>query len=109
MSAVTISRAAADMQLQQRIIAAANKEIIFNEELADTWFGKQIRGGMAQWTSLYWAVAVETEAAYEGALLQQRGAPGFDADIITDAALTSAVVANWPEQIINPIPGPVVP
>jgi hypothetical protein len=106
-SAVTISRAAADPQLQARIIAAANKEIIFNEELADTWFGRQIRGGMAQWSPLYWAVAVETEAAYEGALLQQRGAPGFDADVITDAALTSAVVANWPEMIPPTLP-PVV-
>jgi hypothetical protein len=105
-SASTIYRAANDVQLQARVVASANKEILFNDTLKDSWFGQQVRGGMAQWTGLYWSVAVETEAAYESALLDMRGAPGFDTDIITDAALTAAIVANWPEQIIV---GPVVP
>lgn len=106
MSANSINRAANDPQLQARIVAGANKEILFNAELFDSWFGQQIRRGMAMWLPLYWAVAVETEAAYEAALLAQRGAPGFDNDVITDAALVSAITANWPVEI--PLTPPVL-
>ncbi len=98
MSASSIGRAANDPQLQARIVAAANKEILFNEELANTWFGQKVQGGMALWQPLYWSVAVETEAAYASALQADRGAPGYDTDIITDPALVSAIVANWPQE-----------
>lgn len=109
MSANSISRAANDVQLQARIVASANKEIIFNDALADSWFGQRVRAGMATWTPLYWSVAVETEAAYETAVNSGRGAPGYDVDIITDAALTAAISANWPEEIVfGPTP-PVTP
>jgi hypothetical protein len=104
-SASSIARAAADAQLQTRIVASANKEILFNDTLRDSWFGKQIRGGFANFNSLYWSVAVETEAAYESAVNSGRGAPGYDVDVITDAALVAAISANWPE---DPNP-PVVP
>lgn len=104
MSAASINRAANDLQLQGRIQAMTNKEITFNADLADTWFGQRVIQGMAVWGSLYWGVAVETEAAYETAVNSGRGAPGYDADIITDAALTSAITAHWPEE-----PPPVVP
>ena len=106
MSASSISRAAADPQLQQRIIASANKEILFNDALHDSWFGKQIRGGFPNYTPLYWPVAVETEAAYETAVNSGRGAPGYDVDVITDAAVTAAVVANWPEDPTTFVPPP---
>ena len=107
MSASSIARAAGDVNLQSRIVAAANKEIIFSEELADTWFGQRVLSGMAMWNPLYWSVAVETELAYETALNTGRGAPGYDTDIITDAALTSAIVANWPQEpVITPPPTP---
>ncbi len=108
MSASSISRAAADVNLQNRIVAAANKEIIYNEELAESWFGQKVLGGMALWNPLYWSVAVETEASYETALNSGRGAPGYDTDIITDAALTSAIVANWPQEPPPPTPPPVI-
>jgi hypothetical protein len=97
-SASSIARAAADPQLQSRIVAITNREIIFNEELAGTWFGLKVTGGMAMWSPLYWSVAVDTEAAYETAVNSGRGAPGYDTDIITDAALISAITAHWPEE-----------
>lgn len=96
MSASSINRAANDVQLQSRIIALVNKEVLVDAALADTDFGKKVLGGYAIFTSLYWAVAVETEAAYETALLNQRGSPGFDPDIITDAAIRATIVARWP-------------
>ena len=106
MSASSISRAAGDPQLQARIIASTNKEILFNDELAETWFGKQVRAGAANYTGLYWPVAVETEAAYETAVNSGRGAPGYDVDVITDAAITSAIVANWPPDPTVFVPPP---
>ncbi len=108
MSASSIARAAADQQLQARIIAEANKEVIFNEALAATWFGQRILQGMAVWQPLYWGVAVETELAYETAVNSGRGAPGHDQDIITDAALTSAITANWPQEPA-PLAAPTAP
>lgn len=107
MSASSISRAASDPQLQLRIAASTNKEILFNDALADTWFGRQVRAGYGNFTALYWPVAVETEASYETALMAGRGAPGYDTDIITDAAITAAIVANWPaDPTVVPAPIP---
>jgi hypothetical protein len=96
MSASSIARAANDPELQARVLAMAHKEIVFNEELAATQYGRQLTAGAAGPNPLMWPIAVDTEAAYETALLAGRGAPGHDTDIITDAALTSAVVAHWP-------------
>ena len=112
MSASSINRAANDPQLQARIVALANKEVLSNEELANTEYGKRVLNGMAIWTQLYWPVAVETEAAYESALLNDRGAPGYDVDIITDAALSAAIVGNWPpdpEAIAPTTPARTIP
>ena len=82
--------------MQARVTALAQKEIVFSEALADTDYGKQLRGGSATPMPLMWAVAVGTEAEYESALAAGRGAPGHDVDVITDAMITSAIVAGWP-------------
>jgi hypothetical protein len=96
MSHATIARAATDLQLRDRVTAAAHREIVFNEALAATQYGQALIRGLSDVTALMWPVAVETEAAYEAAVVAGRGAPGHDTDVITDAALTSAVVASWP-------------
>jgi len=87
--------------------------MVFNEALADTEYGKQLMTvtlpppnsvyvttpspqSVGVLNQLMWPVAVDTEAAYESALLAGRGAPGFDPDIITDAALTASINAHWP-------------
>jgi hypothetical protein len=97
MSASSIARAAADPQLQSRVQAMAQKEIIFNAVLADTAFGRMLAQGGSS-NALMWPVAVDTELAYESALLNGRFAPGFDTDIIPDATLTASIVAHWPED-----------
>jgi len=84
-----------------------NRELVFNAALQETWFGRQARSGYANYGPLYWSVAVATEAAYETAVNSGRGAPGYDQDVITDADITSAVTANWPEDPAPPLP-PVV-
>jgi hypothetical protein len=96
MSAASISRAANDPQLRDRVLAMANKEVIFNADLAATAYGGELARGNPNVAPLMFPVAVDTEAAYEAALQAGRGAPGHDADVITDGALTSAIVAHWP-------------
>ena len=96
MTAASINAAANDPQLQARVLAMARKEMVFNEALADTEFGTRLASGMYSVMELMWPIAVDTEAAYESALQAGRGAPGHDADIITDGAITSAVIAHWP-------------
>ena len=96
MTMASINKAATDPQLMARVLAAAQREIIFNEELADTAYGKRLAQGGADVMPLMYRVAVDTETAYEGALQAGRGAPGHDSDIITDAQITSAIVAGWP-------------
>jgi len=96
MSAASIARAAGDPDLAARVQALAQKEILFNDDLANTAFGKQLRTGTINVQPLMWPVAVDNEAAYETAVNSGRGAPGHDVDIITDAAITSAINAHWP-------------
>lgn len=103
MSQTTINRAANDIDLQVRVQAAAYAEA-FGEGMEDNQFADQIRRGYGNLTGLYFAVAVATESAYEGGILNGRGAPGHDRDVITDEAITTAVKENWPEN-----PKPITP
>lgn len=96
MSASSISRAAQDQQLLARVNAIAHKEAQGNAQFGDTDFGRKLMQGMTDASPMMWAVAVDTEAAYESALVNGRGAPGHDIDIITDAQITAAVQAHWP-------------
>ena len=102
MTMATINQAASDGQLRARVLAAAQKEIIFNEELANTEYGKRLARGDSDVMPLMYRVAVDTEAAYASALQAGRGAPGHDPDIITDGAITSAIVAGWPQDPTAP-------
>ena len=102
MTMATINRAANDPQLQARVMAAAQKEIVFNEDLASTDFGRQLAAGVVNVMPLMWRVAIDTEAAYEAALLADRAAPGHDKDVITDGQITAAVAAGWPQDQPGP-------
>jgi hypothetical protein len=98
MSYTTITQAARDQALQDRIVAAAQKEVISNPEFGDSWFGEQVKQGSAPiGQRLGYPVAVSTEAAYESAVIAGNENPGGDPAVITDSAILSAVQANWPE------------
>lgn len=96
MTAATMSRCANDEQLKARVLALANKEILYQEALANTEYGTRLRSGSLDVSPLMYPLAVDTEMAYEAAVSMGRGAPGHDVDIITDAAITSSIVAHWP-------------
>jgi hypothetical protein len=102
MSLSSITRASNDADLRARVDASAHREAQSNPEFGDTAYGKALLGGYQTTNVLMWAVAVDTEAAYETALQAGRGAPGHDVDIITDAAITAAVQANWPPDPVAP-------
>jgi hypothetical protein len=96
MSFSTVAQAANDTDLQERVQASVYSEAIGNPTLHDTVFAQQVRAGFTQLTSMFWAVADAVEAEYAAGLSAGRGAPGHDIDVVTDGAITSAVVANWP-------------
>jgi len=107
MSFNIVADAANDLDLQRRVQASVNAEAINNPELNETQFAQAVRTQYANLTPMYWAVAQAVQTAYEGGLQAGRGSPGHDSDVVTDGAITSAVVANWPpdpEQppVINP-------
>lgn len=97
MSYTSVTRATQDTDLQARVSAAVQKEAWNNPDLSATVFALLARqnpaSGMVQ---MMYPVAIDTEAAYESALVAGRGAPGHDTDVITDGALLSAVQAHWP-------------
>jgi hypothetical protein len=96
MSFNTQSRAANDSDLRTRITAAVYAEASNSPTLGSTVFAAQVLGGNANLTSMFWQVAHAVEAAYEAGVTSGRGSPGHDNDVVTDGAITAAVVANWP-------------
>ncbi len=108
MSQNTVARAANDPDLQKRVQAAVYSEAIANPELADTQFATQVKNGGGNLTGLYWAVADAVDLEYETGINNGRGSPGYDDDVVSDGAITSAVVANWPPDTFT-VPAPPAP
>jgi len=104
MSLTTINQAARDPDLRVRVEACAHQEAENNPNLADSDYAKALGAAIATIDVLLWPVAVATEAAYEAALLNGRGAPGHDEDVITDAQITASVQAAWPPNPWPPRP-----
>jgi hypothetical protein len=99
MSHATIYQAASDQHLNQRTIAAVNKEAMANATFGDTVFGRQVKQGSAPiLMTMAYPVAVDTEAAYESAVLNNNPDPGGDPSVITDASITAAIQAHWPDD-----------
>jgi len=106
MSQNTVARAANDPDLQKRVQAAAYSEAIANPELSDTQFATALMNGFANMNGLYWAVADAVDLEYETGINNGRGSPGYDDDVVSDGAITSAVVANWPPDAVTAPPPP---
>ena len=97
MSYTTIHRAANDQALQSRVNAGVWKEAIGNATLGDSEFGQQVLQGSAPIQMRFaYPVAVDTEAAYESAIIAENPDPGGDPAVITDAAIGSSIQAHWP-------------
>ncbi len=99
MSYTTITQAAQDPALHDRVLGAVHKEALNNPTYGDTTFGQDVLDGGADiWTRFAYPVAVDTEAAYESAVIAENPNPGGDPAVITDAAILSSVQAHWPQD-----------
>jgi hypothetical protein len=105
MSYTSITQASRDSALRDRVVAAAQKESRLNAEMGATDFGQAVVNDAATdvWGVLGYAVAIDTEAAYESALISGNPNPGGDPAVITDGAILSSVQASWPA---DPWPAP---
>jgi len=107
----SIDRAANDVQLQERVKAATYKILYTDDECRSSIFGQTLLNsgsfGSSQLTSMYWAVAVATEAEYENAVADGNGSPGFDATVISDDTISQVVQGSWPMEqppVAPPLP-----
>ena len=96
MTAASINKAANDPELQARVMATAQKELVYNTAFKATVYGQQLLTGYGNVMPLMWPLAADQEEQYAAALEAGRGAPGHDTDIITDEAILSAVISFWP-------------
>lgn len=97
MSLTTISQAAEDGELHDRITAGVWKEAVANPALGGTNFGRQVLQGTGNILGTFaYPVSVDNEAAYESAVIAGNPHPGLDPAVITDANIASAVQAHWP-------------
>lgn len=97
MSYASITRAARDPYLGDRISAAVYKEALDNPEFGGTVYGREVLAGNGSlWTPFAYPVAIDTEAAYESAIAAGNPNPGGDPAVITDPAILAAVQAHWP-------------
>lgn len=94
-----------DQAFLGRIDAAVYKEAWTNPTFGDTDYGQAIQRAAASTTVYFgWPVAVDTEAAYESALLNEVPEPGKDPSVITDNQILAAVQAHWPPDPWPPPP-----
>lgn len=95
-------RAFNDPQLRARIDAAVWQEAFARLETSE--FARRLvqQSTIASFVPFYWRVAIDYSAPYETALLANRGAPGYDVDIITDGNIAAAIGAAWPPDPPSP-------
>lgn len=98
MSQTTVHQCANDLDIQKRVQSCVYGEAFNNAAFKNTIFAIQVRQGYANFTPIYFAVAVAVEAKYESGILNGRGSPGHDRDVITDNDILAAVQAEWPME-----------
>ena len=91
-----MTTATRDEALVDRIWACVVQESYDNPVLAATDYATRVRASPSVSMELVWPVAIATEDAYAYALEADNPDPGGDPTVITDAAILSAVQANWP-------------
>ena len=97
MSASTIDRAANDPDLRKRVDAIVYKILATDVDKMNSEYGKRVRSGMGvPQTNAYYVVAVACEQQYLSGIYDGRGSPGHDEDVISDDAITAALLAAWP-------------
>jgi len=100
MSYTTMSRAAADPALTDRITAATVQEAWNNPAAAGTLFGVDVQASAGNAMRMWWPVciAADVAAAYASALAAGNPNPGGDDAVVTDGMILANVQAKWPPE-----------
>jgi hypothetical protein len=96
MSYNSLDAASKDSGLQSRTIAATVQESFENAAVEDSAYAVTVRDNPAEGIRMVWPVALNTEAEYEAALLNEIPNPGSNPAVITDGMILSAIQAHWP-------------
>lgn len=100
MSYTTISQATEDEAFRARVSAAVAREAWNNPTLADSDFAHLAQTStLAAMAQMIWPVAIDTEAAYESAVIGGNPNPGSDPAVVTDGAILAATQAHWPPDV----------
>lgn len=98
MSFASLNTASRDEALIARVAACVQQEARQNPNVDDSAFAAAVRsGGTGVAGALIWPVVLNTEEAYESALLNEVSDPGADPSVITDEMILAAVQASWPD------------
>ena len=108
MSYTSIQIAVRDVDLQDRVRAAAMKEAFSGaDEFSESEFGKQLRQSPTLATNAFqWPTCIDYEDEYEFALNNSNPAPGKDPGVISDANIQAVVQTYWP---LDPVMSPQLP
>jgi hypothetical protein len=106
MSYTTITASTRDVELQDRVTAAACKEAWNGgAEFVLSDFGDRLRTYPVEAvTTFIWPVSIDYEAEYAYAIDAGNLHPGGDPGVITDANIQAAIQAHWPRDISVPLP-----
>jgi hypothetical protein len=103
----SLARQINDFDLNSRIDSAGQQEAWENAAVHDSAFAVAVRQGSVQPRDVFaWPVALNSEDAYETAVLHFHSQPGLDPAVVSDAMILAAVQANWPAQWPPPPAGP---
>jgi hypothetical protein len=98
MSFSSLARAAADTALQSRTAACVQQEAREGSGVGTPFAAAVIDASADIFAAFSWPVALNTEAAYESAVIGGNPNPGGDPTVVTDAMILSAVQASWPTE-----------
>lgn len=98
MSLNTLHQASRDQALIDRVVAAVQREAQSNPEFGDTAYGQTVLDNPQEGLRLVWPVAIDYEDEYAYAIDNSNPNPGGDEGVITDANISAAVQAHWPQD-----------
>jgi hypothetical protein len=99
MSLTTLHQSTQDIELVNRIVAAAFQEAHANEALGDTPYGQTLLNGGSSITVtdvFLWPICIDNRDAYAYAVESGNEHPGSDVGVVSDASISTAIQTYWP-------------
>lgn len=110
MSYSSIAKCVLDTELQERVVAAANKEAwAGGPQFSESEYGARLRSYPTEAVGTFmFVIAIDNEAAYAYALglTPPNPHPGLDPGVIGDANIQAGIQAHWPPDPMPATPPP---